>query len=787
MLNIQFRKIFRDIIKSKSRTILTILAIAIGIIGSGSVLFAYSILMREMNKNYMQTNPASASFYINNIDENLVEYVKSNKEIKDIELAGFYTGRIEVSKNQWIGLWLFVIDDFNNLKLNKFKYEKGNFPPKTGEILLERVALGVAEASIGEERLVVLSDNKKVKLKISGTVHAPGEAPAWMEHLVYGYTTKETLSLLTDRSLNELNIMVAKDSLDYKHITNVVSDLSREIESKGYKIEKIAIPYPGKHPHASQLSSLLFLLQTFGFLALILSTILMINLISSMVAQQTRQIGIMKTIGAKTSQIVRLYLGNVLLLSVISLIIAIPIALLFSRGYSGFSATMLNFTIMDNSIPLTEYIKIIAIGIIIPLLSSLYPIIRGAKITVKEALYEYGTKTNDVKINFNINSFNRILLLSIRSTFRKKGRIILTIATIAIGGAIFITSLNVGEGIKKTIDKIKNIALYNIDLKLKSPVVFDKLDVAFANIQNVEKYETWGETNGVIIFDNGKQSNEFSLIGVAENTTIFKPNIINGRWFLPEEENVIVVRSNFFGLNTKYKVGDKVKVKLNNNIIEEFKIIGVEQFIGLPTAFISYKNLQKVVGSENVSTILKIVSKKQDNDSVTYLAKNIEKEFDEQGLIITDNFNTGEYRQALEDHFLIIVSFLVMMAFFIIIVGGMALASTMSIQVIERTKEIGIMKAIGASKIQIIHIFQQESFFIGVISFVISIIVGLPITYFVGNIFGYIFFKFPLSFGLDIKGFFIWFGITIVFAVIASLLPAMKAVSLTVKETLSYE
>ena len=266
MLSPRLKKIIRDLYANRGRTILAILAMTVSLIGIGTVLCSYSILLREINANYMQTEPASASLYLKRIDKTLIEEIERTPEIKEVEARGLYQARFEISNDKWKTILLFVIKDFDELRLNKFTHEKGAWPPKKGEILLERVAFRVAQARIGEKRDVFIPGHEKVKLHITGSVYDPGKAPAWMEGLVYGYITPETLLMLGEENLNELNITVARNYFDRKHVIDVVKNVRDQIETLGYPVISMNVPVPGEHPHAGQLSALLFLMQAFGIL-----------------------------------------------------------------------------------------------------------------------------------------------------------------------------------------------------------------------------------------------------------------------------------------------------------------------------------------------------------------------------------------------------------------------------------------------------------------------------------------------------------------------------------------
>lgn len=786
------KKIFRDLWENRGRTILTIVAMIVGIVGVGAVLCAYSILLRELDANYMVTDPASASLYLDRIDQYLLEEVKHLPDVKEVEARGFYRGRFEIGPDQWKTLWLFVIQDFNQPRLNKLTLNNNTQPPKTGEILLEKLAFGVANAETGDSRYVVIPGHPKIKLHITGSVHDRGEAPAWMENLVYGYITPDTLEMLGETSLNELNIIVADHYFNRDHVKQVAQKIKEVAENMGYQVSHIKVPVPGEHPHATQLASLLFILQVFGFLALALSSIIVINLISAMLAQQIRQIGVMKAIGARTSQIIIMYLGKVLFLGVIALIIGIPLALFFARMYSEFAATMLNFLIMDDSVPIAVFVVIIGIGLLLPVLSALYPIYQGSRNTVKEALSDYGISGGSLKINplflvlTKIKGLSRPLLLSIRNTFRKRGRVILTIGTLAVGGSTFIAAFNIGASITRTIEVIGETLPFDIEMSLARPVAQETVQDILTDIEGIRSFEGWGEAWGLRMHPDGPTGEFFPVLAPRKNTNLFKPQIIEGRWLSSKEKNEIVLSHMLVSLEKDLHLGAEMIMRIGNtNVI--WKIVGIVQQIGPPVAFVTYDDLADLTGQQGMVKHLRIVATEKDEKAQLVLTQQIEKAFSEAGVVIAKQFNVKEYRKALEDHFLIIVSFLMIMAVLIIIVGGLGLMTTMSIQVIERTREIGVMRAIGASSHAIMQMIQMEGLVIGLVSWFVAIVIALPVSYQVGNIFGNIFFKAPLNFVIAPFSIWIWLGLLVVFSFLAGLFPGIKAVRLSVRDSLAYE
>jgi putative ABC transport system permease protein len=123
----------------------------------------------------------------------------------------------------------------------------------------------------------------------------------------------------------------------------------------------------------------------------------------------------------------------------------------------------------------------------------------------------------------------------------------------------------------------------------------------------------------------------------------------------------------------------------------------------------------------------------------------------------------------------------------IALVGGLGLMGTMSINVLERTREIGVMRAIGASNGDIRGIVIVEGVVIGLISWVISIVLSIPITVVLTTGVGLAILTAPMPAVFGLSGIFVWLFGMLALAIIASVLPARRASNLTVRETLAYE
>jgi putative ABC transport system permease protein len=135
----------------------------------------------------------------------------------------------------------------------------------------------------------------------------------------------------------------------------------------------------------------------------------------------------------------------------------------------------------------------------------------------------------------------------------------------------------------------------------------------------------------------------------------------------------------------------------------------------------------------------------------------------------------------------IMVVFLLMMAILTAMVGSIGLTGTMGMNVLERTREIGVMRAIGAADLEIVKTVVIEGVMIGWITWLIAIVVSFPISSALLRIISTAMMGSNIRLTFTAQGIAYWFGVVTVLSVLASILPARNAARLTINEVLSYE
>ncbi len=194
-----FKKMFRDMMLYKGRTLLTLVSILIGITSVGAVMSAYSILSREMTRNFMDMNPASVVFNVTNLDDRAASLIKQSHGDVSIEFRKTIQARISRGDGTYGTIFLRAIPDFENQEVDTFALEKGHFPTTDSEMTIERDCLKIIpniNQGVGENVLIKLPGGLEKEIQLSGRVHAPELAPASMENYSYGFLHLDGLKTL---------------------------------------------------------------------------------------------------------------------------------------------------------------------------------------------------------------------------------------------------------------------------------------------------------------------------------------------------------------------------------------------------------------------------------------------------------------------------------------------------------------------------------------------------------------------------------------------------------------
>src|SRR3989344_5628451 len=327
----------------------------------------------------------------------------------------------------------------------------------------------------------------------------------------------------------------------------------------------------------------------------------------------------------------------------------------------------------------------------------------------------------------------------------RKTRTFLTLLSIFIGITTIFIFISFGLGLYSYIQELAGESGLDKFIVQARGVVAPGLDQTFAldttDLEEVEKTlgvkQAMGFYSGVAEVEHKRQK-KFVFISAWEPTLennllieeAFRFSVEPGRPLKEGDTNKVVLGHNYqipekiFGQGLQ--VGDKVDING-----ESFSIIGFYGLVGNPqddsNAYVSEEDYKRLFGEgKNYAMVFGQVHNVDEIDeTVDRIRKNIRKNRGlEEG---KEDFFVQTYQELIDQFgavLNIIIGFVIVIAFISVIVSAVNTANTMVTSVLERTREIGVMKAIGATRGMIRKMFLIESGLVGLAAGVAGVIAG---------------------------------------------------------------
>jgi len=796
MISSRWKKVWADFWGNKSRTFLTILTIAVGTFAVGFTSNLGQYMSESMESDYLSSSPSEAEVYAGPLDEDSVKIAREVPGVNAVEGFSTTSAQLLHLDGKKISIQFTAIENPYDLTLNTLKPAQGaaDIPPLyEKEVLVDSSAESLGYKP-GDILVIELDDGKRRELRLGGYLHNATGFPYNLAETVTAYVTPETMEWLGGSlDFNMLAVSVAENPTDQKHVTEVAQAVADRIERSGATIYFVNVYQPGHHFAYSISQGMFFILGALGWMTVLLSGFLIINTITALMTQQIRQIGIMKATGGVTLQITGMYVVLILGFGLVALGIAIPLANAAATDIGAGMAAWLNFYPSPYRGYPSTLLQQIIVALVVPVLAAMWPVYNSVRITVHEAISDYGigsgAKIKDTSVKKGTLLIPRPIRLSLRNAIRRKARLALTLFTLVLAGAVFIGVYNLWASFDKVIEDIQGYFLADINISFNRSYRFDKVAAMAEGIPSVESVEGWLEYPGTLVSDKEEAGTQILFVAPPSNSTLIDPIITSGRWLTTGDENAIVIGNHLLNIFPDLKVGDILTIEIDGketswNIIGTYSITGN---VNPPLLYVNYEYISRLINQPDQVYSLRVITDSHDAMTQKRANDQLQALFEERGVQVSSTQLGSDFIQNQQAQTDIFVYFMLVMASLIAVVGGLGLMGMMSINVLERTREIGVMRAIGASNGDIQGIVIVEGMVIGLISWIISILLSIPITVVLTTGVGLAILTAPMPAVYGISGIIAWLIGTLIIAALASALPAHRASSLTVRDTLAYE
>jgi putative ABC transport system permease protein len=266
--------------------------------------------------------------------------------------------------------------------------------------------------------------------------------------------------------------------------------------------------------------------------------------------------------------------------------------------------------------------------------------------------------------------------------------------------------------------------------------------------------------------------------------------MVAGRWFAPGDGRAIVITRNT-AEKENIQVGDTVTLDLGTIGKDEWQVIGLYEpvFVGgfsSDNIYVPLESLEQVTKRYNRGILMQVRTTFSDSKFTAAVTKSLKEMYEKHSIKVESSQTQADQRATNEWQFSIVTSMLLALSIIVALVGGIALMGALSIGVIERTKEIGVLRAVGARSHTILGIFVMEGLLQGLMSWIVAVPISLLVSPTVANAMGHAMFGATLDYQYNWIAVGVWLGIVILVSILASIMPARGATKISVRDSLAY-
>ena len=797
-------KIWRDLWAHKARTLQVVLIIAVGAFAIGMIITTRNLLVEGMQQAWVDSSPAMIGMIAApGVDEETVAALERLEGVVATEGAAMGTVEWRLGPDdEWQSGEVHMRDGFDRQRFYIVTLLSGSWP---GD---HSVAVGQGTDTVygvqTGSTVTLRVDGRERPYTVSGSVNNPIATPPSFGGRAAFFVTRDTYEdLFGTRDFNQ--IFATAPAYELTSVTAVANRIRDRLEKQDVDTFGFLPPTggritdPAKHFFQDTMDGIFLLLGVMAGLTLFLGLFLVYNTISAVISQQVDQIGVMKAIGANSRQVLVVYLTYVLAFGLLALALALPLGMLAGWYLNVFLMNAFNAEAAPFAVSPPAIVAQVIIALIAPLLVALVPILSGARITVREAISTYGLSSSPAWLDRQLARLKhvaRLPLLTVSNTFRHKWRVALTQITLVLSGLIFMMVMSVGDSTDYTFNRLL-FTILNSDINLifensERIEVAETLALAHPDVQAAEM---WGFGSGTVRPQGAAETDDdpsATLFGVPPDTDLYGYQLRQGRWLAANDGHTAVINQDLAG-DIGVGVGDWITVNAGVEGDSDWQVVGLifDPLLGnsiqVPRAALLRE--QVTVGRAHrcgcsSSRPARPATRKSCASCARCLtATSLDLA---PGGVLNGMDTSTEVVTAINAQFSTIVVLLATMAVLIGVVGSISLSGVLSLSVIERQREIGVMRAIGAPSGDVARLFIGEGLILGwlswLIAFPLSVPAGRMMTAALSAALGS-----EIVYHYTPQGALIWLIIITVLAALASWLPARRATRISVRESLTYQ
>lgn len=800
-----WHKIRADLLATKSRSALAIINMAVGVFCVGTLFGMIDLQLSKMDAAHRQSQPSHISLMLRaDADLSVLPTVQALAGVAGVDtltqLSVHFRRR---GDSEWRLGTLVIRPDYNQQRFDQTRLQAGAWPSPAG-VAIENLSASYSGLGLGDA-IEFQSQSGLQTLPVTGVARHPFVKPPKFGGQVHFFADAELATTfgVPAHSFRQLLVQVP-EPYAAQTARRVAAEMRGLLSQRQIAVNATLLQDPYQHWGRPFLAGINEVLQIMALAALALASGLIFNTVSAQITQQTDQIGVMKALGGSTLTIVGLYLSETWVLALLAILLAVPLALLAAHLSACHLLGLFNIACNGFDFSARALLFMVLGGLITPILAALGPVLRGASMTVREAIAHYG-----LGADFGISRFDRAIewlgeqclptlqAAALGNLFRRKGRLLLTQTVLVIAGVMFMVLASLMASLNLTLDNEMARSRFSVKLGFVQDQHEQKvLDIVTA-LPQTRTVEFWQRVplelakNGEGLRQKGSLGLQWLALPAA--SILYQPLIEAGRWLTANDagQKVLVLSADTAAMNG-VQVGDSLEMTVGP-VKQSWQVVGVYRWLAggnftVEPVYAPLETLRDLTHQQGLASFALLETEPLTLEQEANYLEALKAALQAQGVPL-DVYTTqakGQQRQFARNQFNPVLGTLMGLASMIAGVGGIGLSGALAINVLQRIREIGVLRSIGAPAGAVFRLFWLEGLLQGLMAWVFSV----PLAYWaaepVARLLGQTMLGMALDYAFNVQAVFYWLAIILPLAGLAAYWPARKAARLTVRDCLAH-
>ena len=730
MLSASLRKSVTDLSRRRARTAFTVCTLALAV-ASISFFAIPTLIDRAMQEEVQEGRLADVTVTMRPLalTPEQLDALASLPNVAAVEPRSSVDARVLLGERR-APARLIGVRDFARQRVDVVRLASGT-TPGTGQVLAEvqDANVGLYDGAAGDTITALGTAGERIRLPVTGRGRSlPGGEQVQDENVIVLYADAATVAALSgEAGYNRLALRLHNES---------PAAAAKTVESLRAYLEGVPgfagfanlpeVRAPGDWPGKGETEKFAQLLSVITLLALLSALVLISNTMTTLVGEQTGEIGIMRAVGARRRQIALVYLRTALLLgglgAVLGIVLGIALSSLLARSFGS------TFWAIDVGVGVDAKVVAISIlvGLLAPPLAALPAIRRGLRTDLREALEATGSAVGGQdaadRLLRRASFLPRTIQIGLRSVGRRKRRSLATALIVALAVGNLLATMAVAAAVTQTTRAEWGDHLEDIRIWTAGRDFFDD-----------KAEQTIRATPGVaglqpaLVNEVSLDGREAFVWGVPREP-LLRYRLSDGRWFSAGEEQtrepVAVIERNL-AQAAGVEVGDRVTLATAAGPAQ-LRIVGIaanQQEDGT-VLFVPLTTLRAVLGQPTGASTYWIRTSSPDHALVDRTTSLLEDRLAALGYDLASEITYVAERDEIAANRTITTS-IALLGFLIVAMSMVALANAITMNVLDRTREIGILRCIGARARDVRRIFTTE----GIALALTGWLLGIPLGY----------------------------------------------------------